>query len=283
MLNAISLFTGIAGLDLAVAPWARSICYVENDPAAQAVIASNMESGRLPWAPILSDVREVPGRRFRGVADGIIAGSPCQGISHAGLRKGLDDERSSLFWEVIRLTKEVRPAFVFFENVWPGISRHVEAVEDAFARVGYETRSGVIEARDVGAPHIRPRFFLLAADVECVALWKQQRGGHGSDRQRAAVVRADVQQAVVADGDGDGDGEGQLQQEGSVHSLGGRIDHCFAECWFQHTDDAIRLLVHGLPFGLVEQRLLGNACVPAQARRAFEILSGSAQESEGTA
>ena len=70
----------------------------------------------------LGDVKEVNGLTFHGVSrpriDLLIGGSPCQDLSIAQKnRKGLDGERSGLFWEYVRILKEVKPKWFILENV----------------------------------------------------------------------------------------------------------------------------------------------------------------------
>jgi site-specific DNA-cytosine methylase len=57
MLNGLDLFSGIAGLTIALSEWVRPIAYCENDPYAQACLLSKMFSGDIPIAPIWNDVR----------------------------------------------------------------------------------------------------------------------------------------------------------------------------------------------------------------------------------
>jgi len=86
----------------------------------------------------------------------------CQDISIAGLKKGLAGERSGLFFEIARLMGELRPEFVFLENV-PAITHNgLRDITSTMAGLRYDCRWGIISARDMGAPHKRERWFLLA-------------------------------------------------------------------------------------------------------------------------
>lgn len=120
----ISLFSGVGGLDLAVKlalPESSCICYVEGEIPAAERLAARMQESSLDNAPIWSDVRTFDGFPWRGKVDGIIGGFPCQDLSVAGKRAGINDgERSGLWWEFLRIIREVQPSWVFIENV-PGL------------------------------------------------------------------------------------------------------------------------------------------------------------------
>jgi len=95
-------------------------------------------------------------------------GSPCQGLSVTGLRKGFRDERSGLWSEFARLVGECGPRAVVLENV-PGIlcaSKHdppaIYTVLSDLAQLGYDAVWTVLSAEMVGATHLRNRVFVLA-------------------------------------------------------------------------------------------------------------------------
>ena len=113
-------------------------------------------------APIWPDVRTLSGKDIPIPVDLVSAGFPCQDISLAGHGSGLAGERSGLAFEVLRLVREIRPVFVFLENV-PAITRRGGLVlVHALAQMGYDTRWGLLSARAVGAWHRRERWWLLA-------------------------------------------------------------------------------------------------------------------------
>src|SRR5690606_17491199 len=113
----------------------------------------------------------------------IYGGFPCQDINVAGRGKGLEGERSGLFFEIMRLAKEIQPKFLFLENV-PAITRRGgwECVH-AISALGYDCRWCVISAASVGALHKRERWFLLAnsTGVRCT-----ERASEGICTQRQA-------------------------------------------------------------------------------------------------
>ena len=118
MLNGLSLFSGIGGLDVALSGYVRPIAYCEIDAYCQGVLLSKMHERSIDRAPIWDDIRSLSGKQFisRSI-DMLYGGFPCQDISVAGHGIGLAGERSGLFFEVTRLVNELRPRFVFLENV----------------------------------------------------------------------------------------------------------------------------------------------------------------------
>jgi len=162
MLNGLDLFTGIGGLSIALREWVRPIAYCEIDPYCQAVLLTQQSNGRIPTSPIWDDVLTFPANGFAGAVDIIYGGFPCQDISVAGHGKGLEGERSGLFFEIVRLAKEIKPHFIFLENVPAITSRGGLQVVETIAEMGYDCRWCVISAASVGALHKRERWFLLA-------------------------------------------------------------------------------------------------------------------------
>jgi DNA (cytosine-5)-methyltransferase 1 len=137
VLNGLDLFSGIGGLSVALAPWVRTVAYCECEPYAQAVLLSRQASGDVDVAPIWDDITTLAGFRLPDV-DIIYGGFPCQDISVAGNGRGLEGERSGLFFEVCRLVDEIKPPFVFLENVQAIRTRGGERVGKELAARGYD-------------------------------------------------------------------------------------------------------------------------------------------------
>lgn len=160
MLRHLDLFSGIGGFALA-ARWLGGVttgAFVECEPFCQRVLRKHW-----PTTPIHDDVREysAPNRSF----DLITAGFPCQDLSVAGKRIGLEGARSGLFYEVIRIAREVRPTFLILENV-PGILSHAdgETLQEVLfqvAKAGFNAEWAVVSAQDMGACHIRRRWWCV--------------------------------------------------------------------------------------------------------------------------
>ena len=162
-LSAISLFSGAGGLDLA-AKWAgiRTVCYVEWDRYAQAVLVSRMRDGGLDEAPLWDDVTTFDGKAWRGKVDIVFGGFPCQPHSVAGKRGGADDARN-LWPDTMRILRECGAWGFVGENV-PGIVHNGYAAE-VMADLEREGFCGDVFSNTAcasGAPHMRERMFFVA-------------------------------------------------------------------------------------------------------------------------
>jgi len=191
-ITAVSLFSGIGGLDLGCERafrrmgygW-RTAAYVEREAYAVALLEQRISEGRLPFAPIWTDVRTFPARRFRGVVDLVLGGFPCTDLSVAGKQAGITGERSGLWFEFARIVREAQPRWVVIENVPPVLAAgNAGAVLGDLAEAGFDARWTTLRASDVGAPHRRQRVFILA-DRE--RLRKQQREGTEREIRRRAT------------------------------------------------------------------------------------------------
>ena len=162
-LTFVSLFSGVGGFDLGLerAGW-RCVAQVEWDKHCQAVLARHW-----PEVPRWADVADVSGHELPP-ADVVAFGSPCQDLSVEGRRAGfVEGGRSSLFFEAIRIIKEMRdatdgtlPRFVIWENVVGALSSNqgddFGAVIDALAEVGaVDIGWRVLDARWFGVPQRR--------------------------------------------------------------------------------------------------------------------------------
>lgn len=162
-MKALSLFSGIGGLDLA-AHWAgiETVAFCEREPFPQKVLRKHW-----PHIPIYDDVCELTKERLE--ADGIDYGAigiihggyPCQPFSVAGDRKGADDDRH-LWPEVFRLIQTIKPRWFVGENVAGHVTLGLDIVLADLESIGYEWETFVLPALSVGAPHRRDRVFIVA-------------------------------------------------------------------------------------------------------------------------
>jgi DNA (cytosine-5)-methyltransferase 1 len=161
--NELALFAGAGGGILAgkVLGW-RTVCAVEWEPYAACVLAARQNDGFLAPFPIWDDVQTFDGRPWAGIVDVVSGGFPCQDISVAGKGAGITGERSGMWRHMARIVGEVRPRYVFVENSPALITRGLGVVLGDLAALGYDCRWTVLGASDVGAPHQRDRFWLVA-------------------------------------------------------------------------------------------------------------------------
>ena len=161
-MRALSLFTGIGGLDLAAeACGIETVAMCEIDDFPVQILRK-----RWPNVPVLPDVRKVEGKDYRGTIDVIFGGFPCQDLSQAGRGAGLLDEdgeqtRSGLWFEMLRIIREARPRFIVAENVRGAIRLALDTVTDGLEAADYVVRTICLPASVVGAPHQRERIFIL--------------------------------------------------------------------------------------------------------------------------
>lgn len=211
----LHLFAGIGGGILGGILLGHScVCAVELDGYCQRVLRARQSEGVLESFPIYDDIRTFDARPWRGRVDVVCGGFPCQPWSVAGKRKGAADERH-LWPEMARVVAECRPAFVFAENV--SLAAFAEPWRD-LRGMGYRVPPALcLAASDVGAPHIRKRWWLLAADADC----QQHEGAARSHQWATAEGLPDV-----ADAEGIGRGarrpEPEREQGRSGVAGGGR-------------------------------------------------------------
>ena len=162
-LKILDLFSGIGGFSYAaerIVGGYKTTQFVELDPYCQSVLRKNF-----PNTPIHDDIRTFTAkpRQF----DVFTIGFPCQDLSVAGRQKGIGEgTRSGLFYESIRLLREVRPRFALFENVRNLLSHEkgetFQEVLFQIAKSGYHAEWSVISAKDLGACHLRKRLWIVA-------------------------------------------------------------------------------------------------------------------------
>lgn len=152
------LFSGIGGLELGLesSGIGRVEWMAEKDPFRRSVLARHW-----PGARIFEDVYDV-GSTAPSI-DLLCGGFPCQDLSSAsrGRGKGIDGPRSGLWREYLRIVRALRPRIVVIENA-PTWRRWVPVVRRELHGVGYASLPVRVSAADVGAPHRRPRVFVLA-------------------------------------------------------------------------------------------------------------------------
>lgn len=161
-LRVLSLFAGIGGFDLGLERTGgfETVAFCEIEPFAARVLTKNW-----PGVPNYGDVRTLTAERL--AADGvdvdvICGGFPCQDISVAGRRAGLEGEHSGLWSEIARLVREIRPRFVILENSPSLVVRGLADILRDLADVGYDAEWEGIPAAALGAQHLRARQWIVA-------------------------------------------------------------------------------------------------------------------------
>ena len=185
----------------------RRILYAENNPHVR----------------LYEDVRDLTAARLLsdlGMLPDIIVGSPpCQDISSANTKgKGIDGERSGLYFEAVRLVGECRPRWFAFENSANLRTRGADRLLLLLETLGYACEPCVVAAENVGANHVRKRSWLIGYDPEQLADAAHQRRGawpgdvQGPRREANRHEPADdaasgsIEQTADSDGIGRDDG-----------------------------------------------------------------------------
>lgn len=179
-LRELHLFAGIGGGILGgMLLGHRCVGAVEINPHCRRVLEARQCDGILDSFPIHDDIRTFSGTAWRGRVDVVCGGFPCQDISLAGSGAGLAGERSGLWWEMLRVVREVGPRFVFVENV-PGLFvRGLDQVLGSLADLGFDAEWLVLSAADCGAPHLRKRVWILARSRQSTDPDADSRGREG--------------------------------------------------------------------------------------------------------
>ena len=167
-LTSVDLFTGIGGFTLAFHGVCTPLVYCDVNPVVLDALDSLMKSRKIPRADVVIDVRsidEIKNCIKSKQVDILTASFPCVAWSSLGNRVGLGDNRSSLFFDAVKVINAVKPTIVMFENV-PRIltangGRDVRAIIRTMYKAGYTCRWTTCSANEVGLPQMRTRWFCL--------------------------------------------------------------------------------------------------------------------------
>jgi DNA (cytosine-5)-methyltransferase 1 len=252
---------------------------VEWEPYPCQVLRERAAEG---WFPELrvweGDVRLFDPSEYTGQVDCIHAGFPCQDISVAGKQAGIGEgTRSGLYREVLRIAGAVRPRYIFLENVAAIKSNGLEQVVKDLAVMGYDSRWLCIRASNVGAPHHRDRWFLLA----------NSEGG-GNRRVSGQLPRTDEQkeaerqeawvckpinaskgriQSNMADTDST-----QCERNERTKRVQQEYADTISASWWQIEPNVGRV-ANGVAARVDKLKAIGNGQVPLQVATAFTILA----------
>lgn len=271
----LHLFAGIGGGILGgMLLGHRPVCAVEIEPHCRKVLEARQLEGILPPFPVLEDVRAFDGRPWRGQVDVVCGGFPCQPWSSAGKRLGAADPRH-LWPEMARIVDEVRPQFVFAENV--ALAAFAEPWRD-LRRLGYRVPPALcLSAGDLGAPFQRKRWWLLASDAQGQRLESQRAEPAGEQRGSWSACGCDPDAEHDRGGaeTGDADRPRLAQRQGEQGDTRTELAPAFGATW-RAAAPRLRRLVSGAARGMDARRArisaVGNAQVPAVAAAAFARL-----------
>ena len=256
-INELALFAGVGGGILAGQElgW-RTICAVERDAYAAAVLAQRQNDEVLEAFPIWSDIETFDGKPWRGIVDVISGGFPCQDISSAGKGEGITGDRSGLWKEMHRIICEVRPRFVFVENSPMLASRGLGVVLGDLAEAGYDCKWTCLSAAEVGAPHKRERIWIVG-----------DSNSHGKSISAKHDEAQGVQELVANANSSHGKGDQRTKR--SQPKPAEHVEHCGWEI-----EPAVGRVANGVANRLDRLKAIGNGQVPQCAAEAWRLLTG---------
>jgi DNA (cytosine-5)-methyltransferase 1 len=159
----IDLFAGIGGIRIAFEEFGGECVFTsEWDKFAQQTYSAN--HGEVPSGDITQvQASDIPS------FDLLLAGFPCQPFSHAGLKKGFEDTRGTLFFDIARIVKHHKPKALVLENV-KGLFGHDkgntfrEILRILREELGYNVSFQILNAKHFGLPQNRARLVIVATD-----------------------------------------------------------------------------------------------------------------------
>lgn len=264
-MNVLSLFSGIGGLKLGLErAGMTTVGQVEIDPFCRRVLAKHW-----PEVPRHDDVRtavEWWQSEDRPRVDVICGGFPCQDISNAGLREGIEGQRSGLWVKLRDTVRHVRPRYVVLENVAAILARGLDVVAGDLAEIGYDLEWDCVPAEAVGAPHQRDRWWGIAypqrQQLRLEPVTESRRGGQ-------AFARSNGSHGPVAHSD-------RIGWHGWSGPLGSTRWPEPADGGWWSTEPDVGRVVDGLSRRVDGRRprlkALGNAVVPQVAEHVGRLL-----------
>lgn len=161
----IDLFAGIGGTRLGFQLHGniRSVFSSEMDKFAVKTYKTNF--GEVPAGDITKIMEsDIPNH------DILVGGFPCQAFSQAGLKKGFDDTRGTLFFDIARILKEKRPKAFLLENVKNLVGHDkgntFKVIHNTLIELNYHVFFTTFKARDFGVPQNRERIYIVGFDKE---------------------------------------------------------------------------------------------------------------------
>jgi len=202
LLKHVDLCSGIGGFALGfrMAQLSNPILFCDIEPWCRKILKQH-------WAdvPIYEDVKEIandPERFIPRRPDILTAGYPCQPFSVAGRRKGEKDDRH-IWPEIFSIIQSRRPTWTVFENVRGHITMGLDSVLADLEREGYSTRTFIVPAIGVDAPHKRDRVWIVShiPDSERNGLFatSESRGSEETVRQESEGQRHALNSSGASD------------------------------------------------------------------------------------
>lgn len=166
-MNFLDLFSGIGGFRLGLEQNGHTpVGYVEIDKFARQSYNAMFDTSGEWTATDITKVTDEEWRKFNGSVDIIAGGFPCQAFSIAGKRLGfLDSTKGTLFFEIARAAKQIKPRYLFLENV-KGLLNHdsgntFRTILDTLDELGYDVEWRIINSKNHGVAQNRERVYII--------------------------------------------------------------------------------------------------------------------------
>lgn len=166
-MNFLDLFAGIGGFRLGMERAGHTcVGYCEIDKFARLSYQEIHDTkGEIDYKDI-TEVTNEEFRKLKGTVDVICGGFPCQAFSIAGKQLGFEDARGTLFYEIARAAKEIKPRYLLLENVRNLLShdkgKTFTTMLTILDELGYDAEWQVLNSKNFGVPQNRERVFIIA-------------------------------------------------------------------------------------------------------------------------
>lgn len=272
-LTHLSLFSGIGGLDLA-AEWAG---FSSVGQCEFADYPTKILERHWPDVPRWRDIRTLTGADFYErtglrTVDIISGGFPCQPFSTAGKQRGEEDDRY-LWPEMVRVIAELRPTWVVGENVAGIINMALDKVLSDLEGQGYATRTFLIPACGVNAPHQRYRTAIVAHANRIGQFHRTDEvkpAERGKPPQPESCRCCENMADTSSKGFQDGSGKKMPEEQDAERYYSRRGEPDGTRQWA--VEPNVGRVAHGIPNRVDRIKCLGNAVVPQQFYPIFRAI-----------
>ena len=256
----VDLCSGIGGFALGF-QWAElsePVLFCDIEDWSRQVIRKHW-----PGVPIAKDVKELANDPERLVPDCdiITAGYPCQPFSLAGKRKGQEDDRH-IWPHILRIVAQKRPTWCVFENVYGHLSMGLDQVLLDLESEGYATRTFIVPAAGVNAPHKRDRIWIVGYTENIGRNGRAETAGREGEKDKPEQSESEVWCEPSRPGEDVAytDNARREEQRGSFTA---QKKHKASECrsWWESEPNVGRV-ANGIPRRVDRLKGLGNAIVP---------------------
>ena len=278
----VDLCSGIGGFALGFeqANLSTPVMFCDIEPWCRNILKQHWNN-----VPIKSDVKELANDPDNLVPDCDIltAGYPCQPFSQAGRREGAQDDRH--IWPyILKIITSKRPSWVVLENVYGHISLGLDQVLLDLETKGYATRTFVVPASSVGAPHRRDRVWIVGYTEDNRRDGRTEATGRKGSQDKQDESRPEVwgessgPSTYVADtnhqrlqGRLSGWQDTQRQSVDGHTGCSGATHRQSEQNWWTTEPDVGRV-ANGIPKRVDRLKGLGNAIVPQIAQQIAESI-----------